>query len=305
MQNCHLSFEFFPPKTPEAQKNLLETAKNLQEYDPDFFSLTYGAGGSAIDRTIDMVNLMVNHHTVAPHLTLGKAGEEEALKQLLSIYDQKNIQHIVALRGDHLPIETPLYASNLVELIQSEHPNRFTIAVGAYPETHPTTENMESEIKYLSQKVKAGANLAITQYFYNAEAYFYYVEHCRKAGITIPIIPGIMPITHYNNILKFSQQCGATIPRWLERNLHIRKKDTDSLIDFGIEVVSKMCKQLLSEGAPGLHFYTLNVSSPTLRILDTLPQFTKSDTKKNFSKSTINSTASQKSTLSPGITSSL
>ena len=263
------SFEFFPPKTPQGRDNLIVTRRALNVLGPDFFSVTYGAGGSTRDNTKGIVIAMREEGiSVAPHLSFG--GDDEAsIVQLLSEYKDAAIDRIVALRGDvpsGMGAQRLVYAKELVELIRREFGSYFTVEVAAYPEIHPDARSYGEDIAFLKQKLDAGANSAITQYFYNADAYFYFVEQCQSAGIDKPIYPGVMPIMNYANLARFSRNCGADIPRWIGKRLEQYGDDLESQTQFGTEVVTHLCEQLLAGGAPGLHFYTMNQVEPTRTI---------------------------------------
>lgn len=268
------SFEFYPPKTEEGAVNLEVVHSKLQAQNPDFFSVTFGAGGSTRDKTFDTVtNIQSKGIPAAPHLSC-VASTKENIRSILDSYKQHGISRIVALRGD-LPSGMMSagefrYANELVEFIREENGDYFQIHVAAYPEVHPQATSAEIDLKNFKRKVDAGACAAITQYFYNADAYFYYVESCRKLGIDIPIVPGIMPITQYTQLFRFSEMCGADIPRWLRKRLEGFGDDRASIQAFGTELVAKLCQRLLDGGAPGLHFYTMNQSAPTLAILEKL-----------------------------------
>ncbi len=267
------SFEFFPPKTPQGRDNLIVTRRVLNDLGPDFFSVTYGAGGSTRDNTKDIVvGMRQDGISVAPHLSFG--GDDEAsIIELLTEYKTAGIDRIVALRGDipsGMGAQRLVYARELVEVIHREFGDYFNIEVAAYPEIHPDARSYGEDIAFLKQKLDAGANSAITQYFYNADAYFYFVEQCRNASIEKPIYPGIMPITNYQNLARFSRNCGAEIPRWISKRLEQYGDDLQSQSEFGIEVVTHLCEQLLAGGAPGLHFYTMNQVDPTRTIWNNL-----------------------------------
>ena len=268
------SFEFFPPKTPAGMEKLQATRDELARRKPDFFSVTYGAGGSTQERTIDTVlKLHDQGISTAPHLSC-VGSTLENMSSLLSHYQDNGINRIVALRGD-LPSGMGSagelrYANELVEFIRNHSGDHFNIEVAAYPEFHPQAESAEADLLNFKKKVDAGANSAITQYFYNPESYFYFIERAEKMGINIPIVPGIMPITNYTSLVRFSDMCGADIPRWIKKQLEAYGDDVESIQKFGTEVVTKMCEQLLTEGAPGLHFYTLNQSEPSLKVWDNL-----------------------------------
>jgi methylenetetrahydrofolate reductase (NADPH) len=269
-----LSFEFFPPKTDKGQTALLETAAALSANRPVFYSVTYGAGGSTRDRTFEAVaGLAAAGHEVAPHLSMG-SDDKTAVTALVDRYLALGIARMVALRGD-IPsgFGSPRhvsYAINLVTLLREHAGDAFEIEVAAYPEVHPDAASPDMDIEHFRRKVAAGANGAITQYFYNADAYFDFVE---RANVAIPIVPGIMPITGYANLVRFSDGCGAEIPRWIRSRLAAYQNDDDSLKAFGTDVVTTLCQRLVDGGAPGLHFYTLNQAVPTQAVLDriTLP----------------------------------
>ncbi|RRJ82724.1 methylenetetrahydrofolate reductase [NAD(P)H] [Aestuariirhabdus litorea] len=270
------SFEFFPTKTDAGAANLLATAQQLASYQPDFFSVTYGAGGSTRDRTVSTV-LGAQQSTgvpTAPHLSCVGDSKQEIL-DLLDHYRANDIQRIVALRGD-LPSGMGLassevrYANELVSLIREHSGDHFEIEVAAYPEVHPQAPNAERDLLNFKRKVEAGADAAITQYFFNADSYFHFVDRCESVGIDIPIMPGIMPITNYSKLARFSDACGAEIPRWIRKQLEAYGDDIVSIQRFGEEVVTQMCERLLEGGAPGLHFYTLNQAAPSLKIWDNL-----------------------------------
>jgi methylenetetrahydrofolate reductase (NADPH) len=267
------SFEFFPPKTPQGRDNLIVTRRALNALGPDFFSVTYGAGGSTRDNTKGIVTAMRDEGiSVAPHLSFG--GDDEAsIVQLLNEYKEAAIDRIVALRGDvpsGMGAQRLVYAKELVELIRREFGSYFTVEVAAYPEIHPDARSYGEDIAFLKQKLDAGANSAITQYFYNADAYFYFLEQCQNARIDQPIYPGIMPIMNYANLARFSRNCGAEIPRWISKRLEQYGDDLESQAQFGTEVVTNLCEQLLAGGAPGLHFYTMNQIEPTRAIWNNL-----------------------------------
>jgi methylenetetrahydrofolate reductase (NADH) len=268
------SFEFFPPKTEAGMEKLQAVRDELARRKPDFFSVTYGAGGSTQERTIDTVlKLQDQGISTAPHLScVGSTLENMA--SLLDHYIEHGVNRIVALRGD-LPSGMGSagelrYANELVEFIRKHSGDHFNIEVAAYPEFHPQAESAEADLINFKKKVDAGANSAITQYFFNADSYFYFVERCEKMGINIPIVPGIMPITNYSSLVRFSDMCGAEIPRWIKKQLEAYGDDSASILKFGEEVVTNMCEQLLKAGAPGLHFYTLNQADPNLKVWDNL-----------------------------------
>ena len=268
------SFEFYPPKSPEGAVTLQQVYSKLAELSPDFFSVTFGAGGSTRDKTFDtVIDIQAQGLAAAPHLSC-VASTKANIRTILKDYQDNGISKIVALRGD-LPSGMMSagefrYANELVEFIRQESGDHFQIHVAAYPEVHPQSQSATSDFKNFKRKVDAGADAAITQYFYNAEAYFYFVDHCEKSGITIPIVPGIMPITQYTQLFRFSEMCGADIPRWMRKRLESFGDDKASVQAFGLDVVSELCQRLLDNGAPGLHFYTMNQSAPCLAILDRL-----------------------------------
>jgi len=262
MNNKQISFEFFPPKTPEGREKLHETHRQLTKFQPEFFSVTYGAGGSTREFTRDIVFDIQNAGSCAtPHLSIG-GDSKDAVLELLQSYQDNGIKRLVALRGD-LPsgmggAAQLVYANELVAFIREHFGDTFELLVAAYPEIHPEAESYERDIYWLGEKFKAGANRAITQYFYNADSYFYFIDQCHKVGIDKPIIPGIMPITNYQNLVRFSDSCGADIPRWIRQRLQQYGNDVESIRAFGLEVVTNLCEKLLKNGAPGLHFYTMN-----------------------------------------------
>ncbi len=258
----HISFEFFAAKTEQGREKLHLTCEKLNRYNPKFYSVTYGAGGSTRDTTKQLVlDLQQQGYQAAPHLSFGGDSQETVLG-LINEYQQAGISNLVALRGD-LPsgiggTTQLVHANELVALIREKTGDHFDINVAAYPEIHPEAESYSKDIYWLGEKFKAGANRAITQYFYNPDAYFKFVENCQKAGIDKPIVPGIMPLTNFQNLLRFSENCGAEIPRWLQWQLKERKDNKQDLIAYGVEIVSQLCEALLAGGAPGLHFYTMN-----------------------------------------------
>ncbi len=275
-QERSYSFEFFPAKTEAGHEKLLQTARELAGYNPHFFSCTYGAGGSTRDRTLSTVLQLDGEVRVptAPHLSC--VGDNKAeLRELLNLYKNAGIKRIVALRGD-LPSGMGMangelrYANELVSFIREETGAHFSIEVAAYPEMHPQARNFEADIANFVRKAKAGASSAITQYFYNADSYFYFVERVRRFGVDIPIVPGIMPITNYSKLARFSDACGAEIPRWIRKQLEAYGDDSDSIRAYGEQVVSELCERLLEGGAPGLHFYTMNLAGPSLAIWNNL-----------------------------------
>jgi methylenetetrahydrofolate reductase (NADPH) len=265
------SFEFFPPKTEKGVANLRNTREQLASLGPRFFSVTFGAGGSTRERTFDTVREIQRESGIkaSPHLSC--IGSTKAnIRDILNLYRNENINHIVALRGD-LPSGMGLpgefrYANELVEFIRAETGDHFHIEVAAYPEFHPQARNADTDLANFKRKVDAGADSAITQYFFNPYAYFHFVERCEKMAIDLPIVPGIMPITNYTQLARFSDMCGAEIPRWIRKRLETYGDNRGSILAFGEEVVTEMCQALLDAGAPGLHFYTMNQAGPSKAI---------------------------------------
>ena len=264
------SFEFFPPKTTEGNEKLIKVRDALGELNPKYFSVTFGAGGSTQQGTIDTVtSIKEAGFDAAPHLSC-VGSTKENIREILKGYMDKGINRIVALRGD-MPSGTHdigefRYANELVEFIRAETNDHFHIEVAAYPEFHPQASSAEDDLNNFKRKMEAGANSAITQYFFNPDAYFRFVNDCEDLGITAPIVPGIMPITNYVQLARFSDMCGAEIPRWIRKRLESYGDDKDSIKAFGEDVISEMCHQLLEAGAPGLHFYSMNVTAPSLAI---------------------------------------
>ena len=266
------SFELFPPKTPAGMEKLQASVAELNRVGARYFSVTYGAGGSTRERTFDTVEWLRSQRIdTAPHLSCIGSHREEIL-EILRHYMDQGIQRIVALRGDlpsgmgHGDAGEFRYANELVEFIREQTGDHFHIEVAAYPEFHPQAPNARADLANFKRKVEAGADAAITQYFYNADAYFRLLESCRKLGIEIPIVPGIMPITNYTQLARFSDASGAEIPRWLRKRLEAYGEDLEGIRAFGREVVADLCRRLLEGGAPGLHFYTMNQAGPTLGI---------------------------------------
>ena len=272
MADQPFSFELFPPKTEAGMEKLKTQVRELDAARPEYFSVTYGAGGSTRDRTFATVDWLLEQGIeTAPHLSCIGADRAETL-DILDRYRKEGVRRVIALRGD-LPSGAGLgglgelnHANELVALIRGNFGPAFRIEVAAYPEVHPQAPSATVDLDNFRRKVDAGADAAITQYFFNADAYFRFVERCRDRGIDIPIIPGIMPITNYVNLVRFSDACGAEIPRWLRRRLEDFGEDLEALRKFGAEVVSELCTRLLRGGAPALHFYTMNQAGPTLAI---------------------------------------
>ena len=273
-QTIHFSFELFPPRTPEGVAKLPATVARLAAVQPAFFSVTYGAGGSDQDGTYDTVMRVVGQTGIetAPHLTCVGA-TRAGIAALLDRYKAAGVRRIVALRGD-LPAtaissQAPgelHYANELVAFIRERHGDHFQLEVAAYPEMHPQAESPQADFEAFRRKVQAGASGAVTQYFFNADAYFDFVERCTRAGIAVPIVAGIMPITNFTQLARFSAACGAEIPRWIRLRLEQLQDDKAALQDFGLDVITRLCEQLLQAGVPGLHFYTLNQAEPTLKL---------------------------------------
>lgn len=275
MTSPTFSFELFPPRNAEAAEKLRGVMAQLATARPEYFSITYGAGGSGQDGTYETLRSVAVETgvEVAPHLTcIGST--RDSIAALLDRYREAGVRRIVALRGDlpatamraSAPGDFP-YASELVRFIRQQHGDAFHLAVAAYPEMHPQATGPTADFEYFCEKVQAGADSALTQLFFNADAYFDFVERCQKAGVTIPIVPGILPITGFANTVRFCGGCGADLPRWVRLRLEELQNDRAALLDFGHEVMARLCETLVRNGAPGLHFYTINQSEPTLRLL--------------------------------------
>ena len=267
-----ISFEFYPPKTDEQRAQLDRSVQRLKAHAPQFMSVTFGAGGSTLSHTPETVQRLRSEHGVAgvPHITC-VGGNREEIRSLLKLYRALGCDRVVALRGD-----TPSgmvrsgdlrYASELVALIRAEHGDHFHIEVAAYPETHPQAEDAHADLRNFKTKVDAGADGAITQYFYNTDAYFRFVDDARALGIEVPIVPGIMPISNFSQLKRFSEACGAEIPRWIGQRMRAYGDDGESIREFAADFVAQLCERLVAGGAPGLHFYTLNLAKPTLNVL--------------------------------------
>lgn len=268
--NTNISIEFFPPRTPEGVEKLRATRAELAKLKPEFFSVTYGAGGSTRERTFAIVREIASEgFDAAPHLScIGST--RESIREILAEFKAAGIRRIVALRGD-LPSGMAeagefRYANELVEFIRAETGNHFSIEVAAYPEWHPQARSPKDDLDAFARKVKAGANSAITQYFYNADAYFHFVDEARALGVDIPIVPGIMPIVGFTKLARFSDACGADLPRWMRKKFESFGDDSDSIRAFGLDLVTELCERLLKGGAPGLHFYSMNQSALTSEI---------------------------------------
>ena len=270
METPDFSIEFFPPKTPEGAEKLRVTRAKLAELQPKYFSVTFGAGGSTQEGTLQTVQeIQAAGHDAAPHLSC-VGGTRASIRAVLKQYQDSGIRRVVALRGD-LPsgyggAGELRYASDLVEFIRQETGDWFRIEVAAYPEMHPQARSPQDDLQAFARKVGAGADAAITQYFYNADAYFAFVDNVRKLGVTVPIVAGIMPITNYMQLMRFSDMCGAEIPRWVRLKLASFGDDSASIKAFGLDVVTDLCEKLLAGGAPGLHFYSMNQAVPTTAI---------------------------------------
>jgi methylenetetrahydrofolate reductase (NADPH) len=274
MVSPSFSFELFPPRTPEGVAKLPAVIGQLAAVRPNYFSITYGAGGSGQDGTYETLGTVVRHAgvEVAPHLTC-VGSTRDHIAALLERYREAGVKRIVALRGD-LPATamSPAapgdfhFASELVSFIRKTHGDAFRIEVAAYPEMHPQAPDPGTDFEHFCRKVEAGADGALTQLFYNADAYFDFMERCAKAGIKIPVVPGIMPITGFANTARFCASCGADLPRWVRLRLEQLQDDKPALLDFGIGVVTRLCETLLRNGAPGLHFYTINQADTILRL---------------------------------------
>ena len=268
--SLNLSIEFFPPQTPEGLEKLRAVRARLGVLKPEFFSVTFGAGGSTRERTLTVVKeIVAEGFSAAPHLScIGSTHDN--VREILQQYRAAGITRIVALRGD-LPSGMAesgefRYASELVEFIRSETGDHFHIEVAAYPEWHPQARNPQDDLSAFVRKVKAGADSAITQYFYNADAYFHFVDDVRAQGLDIPVVPGVMPIANFSKLARFSDACGAELPRWMRRKFEGLGDDSDAIRAFSLDVVTELCGRLLAGGAPGLHFYTMNQSALTLEI---------------------------------------
>ena len=271
MPPLEISVEFFPPQTPEGEAKLEEARRRLtQRLRPAYHSVTYGAGGSTRERTFATVKeIAAAGHEAAPHLSC-VGSSRDSIREILREYADAGIRRIVALRGD-LPSGAGAagefrYANELVEFIRAETGDRFHIEVAAYPEWHPQAKSPRDDLAAFKRKVDAGANSAITQYFYNVDAYLHFVDAARKMGVDIPIVPGIMPIGSFSKLARFSDACGAEIPRWMRKSFESYGDDTDSIRAFGLDVVTRLCEKLIAEGAPGLHFYSMNMAGPTTEI---------------------------------------
>jgi methylenetetrahydrofolate reductase (NADPH) len=269
------SFEFYPPKTDEQRQQLDRTVGKLRAYSPEFVSVTFGAGGSTLSYTPETVRDLRQKHRLngVPHLSC-MGGTREEIRELLNLYKALGCRQLVALRGD-LPsgmarMGDLRYATDLVRFIREEHGDFFHIEVGAYPEVHPQAEDALADLRHFKAKMDAGANSAITQYFFNADAYFRFVDDVRRLGVTQPIIPGIMPISNFSQLKRFSEACGAEIPRWIGKRMQAHGDDADAIRELAADLVAGLCRRLIDAGVPELHFYTLNLARPTEAVLSRL-----------------------------------
>lgn len=274
-QQLELSYEFFPPRTEAGKQTLARTRSDLASLNPAFFSVTFGAGGSTRDKTLEtVVDIQQNSAVDAcPHITCVGASNQEII-ELLQIYREHQIHRLLVLRGD-LPsgmvgMGECKNANQLLELVRSEFGDYFTLTVAAYPEAHPHSKHLLSDVEFFVNKMNAGADSAITQYFYNCDSYYHYMDLCSQRGVTQPIYPGIMPIANFNSLKRFSKQCGAEIPRWVKKSMAAYEDNSESQRQLGLEIVTRQCEQLIANGAPGLHFYTMNQSALTRAILQNL-----------------------------------
>lgn len=269
------SMEFFPPRNVEAEQTFSACLENLLPLNPDFCSVTFGAAGSTREKTHETVSAISQQYglDVAPHISC-IASSRDSIREMLKSYRESGVRRLVALRGDMpsgmLSAGEFRYANELVAFIREETGLDFHIEVAAYPEMHPQASSLKSDLENFKRKVSAGANSAITQYFFTPEAYFRFIDDCEKLGIDIPIVPGIMPLTNHAQIARFSEMCGADIPRWIKKRLEGFGDDRTAIRAFGLDVVTGLCERLLEQGAPGLHFYTLNQSKPVLKLWENL-----------------------------------
>ncbi|HEY9400093.1 MAG TPA: methylenetetrahydrofolate reductase [NAD(P)H] [Luteimonas sp.] len=275
MVGVPVSFEFYPPKNDEQRQQLDRSASRLKAHAPEYVSCTFGAGGSTLSYTSETVRQLKQVHGLdaAPHVSC-MGGSREELRDLLRVYRALGCKRLVALRGD-LPsgmarMGDLRYASDLIAFIREQHGDWFHIHVGCYPEIHPQAEDALTDLRHFKAKIDAGADGAITQYFYNADAYFRFVDDVRKLGVDVPIVPGIMPISNFSQLKRFSDACGAEIPRWVSKRMQAFGDDAEAIRAFAAELVAAMCRRLIDGGAPALHFYTLNLSKPTLNVLHNL-----------------------------------
>jgi methylenetetrahydrofolate reductase (NADPH) len=268
-----ISFEFFPPKTDEQREQLEKALPKLKARSPEYVSVTFGAGGSTLSYTPETIRHLRQTHELeaAPHISC-MGGSREEIRALLQQYREMNCRRLVALRGDMPSGMATLgeirHASDLVSFVRAETGDHFHIEVACYPEVHPQSDDSHADLRHFKTKVDAGANGAITQYFYNADAYFHFVDAARAAGIKVPIVPGVMPIANFTQLKRFSDMCGAEIPRWLTKRLAAYGDDVESIREFAADVVANLCRRLIEGGAPALHFYTLNRAKATLSVIE-------------------------------------
>jgi methylenetetrahydrofolate reductase (NADPH) len=270
----NLSFEFFPPRTLEGEKKLWTTLEALSLYSPEFFSVTFGAGGSTKEKTFEtVIRIKEKGFNAVPHISCISSSKEE-IRSLLEEYKSNNINHLVCLRGDNPSGLSGAgefhHANDLVSFVRKETGDHFYIEVAAYPEVHPEAESANEDLRYFKEKVESGANSAITQFFFNVDAYFKFVEQCNQQQINVPVIPGIMPIYNIKQLSRFANSCGAEIPRWLRLKLESYGDDINSLRDFGVDFISELCETLLAFGVDSLHFYTLNEHKIISRIIENI-----------------------------------
>jgi methylenetetrahydrofolate reductase (NADPH) len=273
--NLELSYEFFPPRTDAGRETLTQTRRELESRSPEFFSVTFGAGGSTRDKTMEtVVDIQQNSPVDAcPHLTCVGASNEEVI-ELLETYREHGIHRLLVLRGD--PPSGMVgrgdcnHANELMEVIIDHFSDYFSLLAAAYPEGHPDSKSMQTEVDYFVQKMNTGADAAITQYFYQHQSYVHFMDLCKAKGLDKPVIPGIMPIANFATLKRFSRICGADIPRWIKKSMASYEDDPQSQRELGVDIVTHLCEQLIADGAPGLHFYTMNQSALTCRILDNL-----------------------------------
>ncbi|MEM9531299.1 MAG: methylenetetrahydrofolate reductase [NAD(P)H] [Pseudomonadota bacterium] len=268
---AQVSFEYFPPRSEAQQARFDAAHEQLKALKPEYYSVTFGAGGSTRDETAATVDRISAGAEVAPHISC-KGGDEQQIDRLLDHYVSRGVRRLVVLRGDATSgavggDDFP-FAADLVAHVRRRHGDHFHLAVACYPEVHPEARGAAADLRYFKAKVDAGADEAITQYFFNADAYFRFVDAARAAGINVPIVPGVMPITNYDQLKRFSNMCGAEIPRWLDRRLQDLADDTASIAELGLDVVSGLCEQLVDGGAPSLHIYTLNRAKATIRLVE-------------------------------------
>ena len=269
-----VSFEFFPPRSEEGVLKLNKTIKTLSEFNPEFFSVTFGAGGSTKAKTLETVlTIEASNNNGVPHLSCISASKED-IRNLINDYKSHDVKHLIALRGDNpsgaISHGDFKYANELISFIREETGEYFHIQAGAYPEYHPEAESATDDLNNFKRKIEAGANSAITQFFFNVDAYFKFIEECQKKSISVPIIPGIMPIYNIKQLSRFSSNCGAEIPRWLRLKLESYGDDIVSLRAFGVDVISELCETLIQYGVPSIHFYTLNESGIITKIINNI-----------------------------------